>query len=58
MLLQNEISNGNHLIRYAKEQGMKAYLNPSLISKELLQWPLEYADQFMMNPVSYQNWMK
>lgn len=51
VLIQNEISNVDYLIRAAKERGMEVYLNPSPMSEDLLRWPLECVDLFIMNEI-------
>ena len=51
VLVQNEISNVDHLIRSAKEREMEVYLNPSPMSEELFCWPLECVDLFIMNEI-------
>ena len=51
ILLQNEISLGESILRKAHEKGMHIILNPSPISSELLAWPLELVDWFILNEV-------
>ena len=51
LLMQNEISNGDYLIRSAREKGMMIMLNPSPLSPELLTWPLELVDLFILNEI-------
>ncbi len=51
ILLQNEISQGESILRKAHEKGMHIILNPSPISSELLAWPLELVDWFILNEV-------
>ena len=51
ILLQNEISLGEIILRKAHEKGMHIILNPSPISSELLAWPLELVDWFILNEV-------
>ena len=51
ILLQNEINLGESILRKAHEKGMHIILNPSPISSELLAWPLELVDWFILNEV-------
>lgn len=51
LLLQNEISNIPYIIKKAKEKGMRIILNPSPITKELLNYPLDLIDVFILNEV-------
>lgn len=51
VLLQNEISSGEYILRKAREKGMHVALNPSPISREMLSWPLKMADLFLLNEV-------
>ena len=54
ILLQNEISNVGYAIRAAKDRGMKVAFNPSPISEELLNYPLELVDLFILNELEGQ----
>lgn len=54
ILLQNEISNVDYAIRAAKNRGMKVAFNPSPISEELLSYPLELVDIFILNELEGQ----
>ena len=51
LLLQNEISHGADLLRAAHARGMHVILNPSPITPELLCWPLELVEWFLLNEV-------
>ena len=51
LLLQNEISNVDYAIRAAKKQGMKVAFNASPITPQLLQYPLELVDYYLINEV-------
>lgn len=51
VLMQNEISNGDLLLRMAKERGMHVILNPSPVSDALTQWRLELVDWFILNEI-------
>lgn len=51
LLMQNEISNVDYLIRAAKEKGMIVMLNPSPINPELRKWPLDLIDYFILNEI-------
>lgn len=51
LLLQNEINGLRSLIEKASEKEMKIYLNPSPVTKELLEQPLELVDCFILNEV-------
>ena len=50
-LLQNEINGLAGLIKKAAEKGMKIYLNPSPVTGELLELPLELVDCFILNEI-------
>lgn len=54
ILLQNEISNVDHAILAAKKCGMRVAFNPSPISEELLSYPLELVDVFILNELEGQ----
>ncbi len=51
LLMQNEISCGDVLLRRAAARGMRVMLNPSPISPELLRWPLDKVDTFLLNEI-------
>lgn len=51
LLLQNEISNLDYLIKTASTKGMRIFLNPSPINDSLLANPLELVDTFILNEV-------
>ncbi len=51
VLLQNEISSGQEILRLAKEKGLRVAINPSPITAELHSWPLELADWLILNEV-------
>lgn len=51
LILQNEISNVDHLISKASELGLTVVLNPSPITEELLSYPLDKVDWFIMNEI-------
>ncbi|MEG1896005.1 MAG: ribokinase [Oscillospiraceae bacterium] len=51
ILLQNEISGLEYIIKKAHEKGMEIFLNPSPITQELLRMPLELVDCFLMNEI-------
>lgn len=51
LLMQNEISGGDHLIRAAHARGMHVVLNPSPMSPELLSWPLDQVEWLLLNEV-------
>lgn len=51
ILLQNEISQGEELLRKAHGKGMRVILNPSPISQELLSWPFELVDWLILNEI-------
>ena len=51
LLLQNEISHVDSIIRAAHARGMHIILNPSPISPELLTWPLELVEWFILNEI-------
>lgn len=51
ILLQNEINDGARIIRAAHNRGLKVILNPSPVSRELLDWPLELVSMLILNEV-------
>lgn len=51
LILQNEISCVDYLITKAHEAGLSVVLNPSPISEELLHYPLELVDWFILNEI-------
>lgn len=51
VLMQNEISCGKELLAAAAEKGLYIVLNPSPVSEELLSWPLDLVDLFILNEV-------
>ena len=54
LLLQNEINNIGQIMRKAKLKGMSVALNPSPITNELLDSPLELVDWFILNEIEGQ----
>lgn len=54
ILLQNEISCVDYAIRAAKARGLKVAFNPSPISKEITDYPLELVDLFILNQLEGQ----
>ena len=48
LLLQNEISHVDSILRAAHAKGMHIILNPSPMSPELLTWPLELVEWFIL----------
>lgn len=51
LLMQNEICGGDIILREAAKRGMHVVLNPSPITPELMDWPLEYVEWFILNEV-------
>ena len=51
VLMQNEISHGDVVIRAAYARGMHVILNPSPISDELLNWPLDMVEWLILNEI-------
>jgi len=51
ILLQNEINEGDRIIRAAHKKGMQIILNPSPVSSALLNWPLELVSWLILNEV-------
>lgn len=51
VLMQNEICGGDIILREAARRGLRVVLNPSPITPELLTWPLEYVEWFILNEV-------
>ncbi len=51
ILLQNEISQGENILRKAHSKGIHVILNPSPISPELLTWPLNMVDWLILNEI-------
>lgn len=49
ILIQNEISNISYIIKKAHEHGIRIALNPSPINDDLLNFPLEYVNWFILN---------
>lgn len=51
VLMQNEICGGDIILREAARRGLRVVLNPSPITPELLNWPLEYVEWFILNEI-------
>lgn len=51
ILLQNEINDGARIIRAAYEKGICIVLNPSPVSRQLKDWPLEMVSWLILNEV-------
>lgn len=51
LVLQNEINNMSYIIKTAHEKGIYIVLNPSPLTDELLQYPLDLVDLFVVNEV-------
>ena len=51
VLMQNEINLVPYIIRKAKEAGAQVAVNPSPITKELMSYPLEMVDLFIVNEI-------
>lgn len=51
ILLQNEISLGETILRRAHQKGMHVILNPSPVSPALLSWPFELLDWLILNEI-------
>ena len=51
LLLQNEINNVPYIMQRAHKKGMKIAFNPSPFSRELLSYPLEYVNWFILNEI-------
>lgn len=51
IVLQNEVANIGAIITKAKERKMKIVFNPSPITEELLTYPLELVDVFILNEI-------
>lgn len=51
LLVQNEMEQTCEVIRAAKEKGMKVVLNPSPFHENILSFPLDCIDIFMMNEI-------
>ncbi|AEJ18973.1 ribokinase [Gracilinema caldarium] len=51
LVLQNEISLVPLIIEKAKAQGLFIILNPSPYTKEILTYPLEFIDMFLLNEI-------
>lgn len=54
ILLQNETSCVGYAIKAAKDRGLKVAFNPSPISEELLTYPLDMVDVFILNELEGQ----
>ncbi|WP_411676682.1 PfkB family carbohydrate kinase [Caproicibacter sp.] len=51
LLLQNEISELPFLMKQASERGMRIFLNPSPISRQLFECPMEAVDTLLLNEI-------
>jgi ribokinase len=51
ILLQNEINNIPYIMEQAKKKGMKIAFNPSPITEQLLSYPLNLVDIFLLNEI-------
>lgn len=51
MVLQNEISNLDYILKKAREKGIVIFLNPSPIDEDLLKLPLDLCDYLILNEV-------
>ncbi len=51
ILMQNEVSHGDEIIREAARFGLQIALNPSPMTQELLTWPLDKVSYFVLNEV-------
>lgn len=51
LLLQNEISCVEHLILSAHKKGLQIVFNPSPFTEDILKFPLEYVDWFLVNEI-------
>ena len=51
LVLQNEISNIPYLLRRGRELGMRVVMNPSPLTSELVNYPLECADLLILNEI-------
>lgn len=51
LLLQNEISRGETILRKAHAKGLHVILNPSPISPNLLHWPFDLVDWLILNEI-------
>ncbi|WP_404988885.1 ribokinase [Clostridium culturomicium] len=51
IILQNEISELPYIMESAHKKGMKVVFNPSPISREIMDYPLEYVDYFILNEI-------
>lgn len=49
LLLQNEISNTGLIMQAAAKQGLKIVFNPSPMNAEVLKYPLDLVDYFILN---------
>jgi ribokinase len=54
ILLQNEVSCVAYAMRAARKRGIKIVFNPSPITDELLKYPLELVDIFILNEIEGQ----
>ena len=51
VLLQNEISGVAEIMIRARRRGMKVILNPSPVSENMKEWPMELVDWFLINEI-------
>ena len=51
LLVQNEITQTETIIRTAKERGLFVVLNPAPMTEDVPDWPLDCIDMFIMNEI-------
>jgi ribokinase len=51
VLLQNEINNIQYIMKKAYQKGLKIAFNPSPINKDIVNYPLQYVDWFILNEI-------
>lgn len=55
LILQNEISNTEHIIHSAKKRKMKIIFNPAPINEQIDQYPIELVDYLICNEIEAQH---
>ncbi len=51
LLMQNEVSCGDIILQEAASRGLRVVLNPSPMTPEIMGWPLEQVEWFLVNEV-------
>lgn len=51
LILQNEISEVGYIMKKAYEKGMRIVFNPSPLNEQVMMYPLEYVEYFVLNEI-------